>query len=157
MNFKDVNFVGGKLRFKNPKIDKSIVKIRKIAGKEIKTTLLGDDIKKMRNYEEIISEGLPIDEEEKIEFEERQKHEEDKRLQKEIDKNKKVDLIYGFIEEINDPRTAAEKRFDAMKLKRLPEKIEKELKVTFKQKYEEFSKNLNKLPEHYDIPKVGPG
>ena len=153
MNFKDVNFVGGKLRFKNPKIDKSIIKMKKIAGKEIKSTLNPNN--KMKSYETIISEGLPIDEEEKIELEEREIFNENKKIQKE--KTEKIDLIYGFINEINDTRTAAEKRFDAMKLKRLPEKIDNDLKINFKQKYDTFSKNLNKLPEHYDIPKVGPG
>ncbi len=153
MNFKDVNFVGGKLRFKNPKIDKTIIRMKKIAGKEIKSSLVENP--KIKSYEDIITEGLPIDEEEKIEMEERKQIQENKRTQKE--KNEKIDLIYGFIDEINDTRTAAEKRFDAMKLKRLPEKIEKDMKVTFKQKYEDYSKNLSKLPEHYDIPKVGPG
>lgn len=153
MSFKDVNFVGGKLRFKNPKIDKTIIKMKKIAKKEIEETFCEEP--KMKNYEEIIKDGLPIDEEEKIEIEERKINEENKKSMKE--KADKIDLMYGFIDEINDQRTAAEKRFDAMKLKRLPEKIEKETKVTFKNKYEEYSKNLNKLPEHYDIPKVGPG
>ena len=155
MSFKDVNFVGGKLRFKNPKIDKTIIKMKKIAKKEIDETF-GEE-PKMRNYENIINDGLPIDEEEKIEMEERKINEENKKSIKDKDKAEKIDLMYGFIDELNDQRTAAEKRFDAMKLKRLPEKIKAETKVTFKSKYEEYSKNLNKLPEHYDIPKVGPG
>jgi len=153
MSYKDVNFVGGKLKFKNPKIDKTIIKMKKIAKKEIIDTF-GEE-PKMKNYEEIINDGLPIDEEEKLEIVERKINAENKKIIKE--KENKIDLMYGFIDEINDQRTAAEKRFDAMKLKRLPEKIEKETKITFKNKYEEFSKNLNKLPEHYDIPKVGPG
>lgn len=157
MNFKEVNFVGGKLRFKNPKVDKTIVKMRKIAGKEIKSSLI--DYPKVKSQQEIISEGLPLHENEEDikELEERKQMQETKKIQKEKEKNEKVDLLYGFIDEINDTRTTAEKRFDAMKLKRLPDRIEKEVKVSFKQKYEEYNKNLNKLPEHYDIPKVGPG
>jgi len=156
MNFKDVNFVGGKLRFKNPKIDKSIITIKKIAGKDLKSSLSNNP--RNKPYTEIISEGLPINDEEDLkELEERKQMQESKRIQKENEKNEQVDLVYGFIEEINDTRTAAEKRFDAMKLKKLPEKIEKDLKVSFRQKYEDYNKNLNKLPEHYDIPKVGPG
>jgi len=155
MNFKEINFVGGKLRFKNPKIDKTIVKMKKIAGKEVKSSFIGNP--KTKSHEEIIGEGLPLEEEEKIELEEKRQIKENKKIQREKEENEKVDLIYGFIDEINDQRTAAEKRFDAMKLKRLPEKIEKDIKVSFKQKFEEYNKNLNKLPEHYDIPKVGPG
>jgi hypothetical protein len=154
MNFKDVNFVGGKLKFKNPKIDKTIIKMKKIAKKEIEDNFGLEP--KIKKYEEIINNGLQLDEEEeKLEIEERKINTENKKIIKE--KESKIDLMYGFIDEINDHRTAAEKRFDAMKLKRLPEKIEKEKKVSFKNKYEEYSKNLNKLPEHYDIPKVGPG
>lgn len=154
MNFKDVNFVGGKLKFKNPKIDKTIIKMKAIAKKEIEDTFGLEP--KNKKYDEIINNGLQLDEEEeKLEIEERKKNSENKKLIKE--KESKIDLMYGFIDEINDQRTAAEKRFDAMKLKRLPEKIEREKKVSFKNKYEEYNKNLNKLPEHYDIPKVGPG
>lgn len=29
--------------------------------------------------------------------------------------------------------------------------------MTHREKLEKFNKNLNKLPEHFDIPKVGPG
>lgn len=29
--------------------------------------------------------------------------------------------------------------------------------LTYRQKIEKFNKNIQKMPEHYDIPKVGPG
>jgi protein FAM32A len=53
--------------------------------------------------------------------------------------------------------THSEKQFLNRKLNRLPDKIKKTLQTTYKQKYENFNKSLSKLPEHYDIPKVGPG
>jgi protein FAM32A len=69
----------------------------------------------------------------------------------------KGDKTFGYITSDNDNRTEAERLFDERKLKKLPEKIKKEVTTNFKQKYENYSKNLSRLPEHYDIPKVGPG
>ena len=56
-----------------------------------------------------------------------------------------------------DNRTAAEKRFDEIHERRLPQKIACEIETTFKEKFDKFGKNLSKIPVHYDIPKVGPG
>ncbi|CAD8142702.1 unnamed protein product [Paramecium pentaurelia] len=44
-----------------------------------------------------------------------------------------------------------------IQLKRLGEKIEKKMELTYRQKIETFNKKIQKMPEHYDIPKVGPG
>ena len=56
-----------------------------------------------------------------------------------------------------DSRTDAEKRYDDVKLKRLPSKVHNNVLTTFQEKFDNYSKNLSKLPEHFDIPKVGPG
>ena len=37
------------------------------------------------------------------------------------------------------------------------ERVEKKVQTSYKEKTEKFSQNLAKLPEHFDIPKVGPG
>ena len=42
-------------------------------------------------------------------------------------------------------------------MKKLPDKIQKMARTTFKEKYQQYYKALTKLPEHHDIPKVGPG
>jgi hypothetical protein len=78
-----------------------------------------------------------------------------KHLEEQINNPEKKD--FGYITQDNDNRTAAERLFDERKLNKLPDKIKKEIDLTFKKKYEEFNKKLSKLPEHYDIPKVGPG
>lgn len=41
--------------------------------------------------------------------------------------------------------------------KRFDDKVDQELKITHREKLEKFNKNLSQLPEHFDIPKVGPG
>jgi hypothetical protein len=64
---------------------------------------------------------------------------------------------FGYISPENDNRTAAERLYDERRINKLPEKIKKEINETFKKKYDTYYKSLSKLPEHYDIPKVGPG
>ncbi|CAD8050615.1 unnamed protein product [Paramecium primaurelia] len=54
-------------------------------------------------------------------------------------------------------KTQAEIQYDLVRLKRLGEKIEKKMELTYRQKIETFNKKIQKMPEHYDIPKVGPG
>ncbi|CAD8067675.1 unnamed protein product [Paramecium sonneborni] len=54
-------------------------------------------------------------------------------------------------------KTLAEIQYDLVRLKRLGEKIEKKMELTYRQKIETFNKKIQKMPEHYDIPKVGPG
>ena len=56
-----------------------------------------------------------------------------------------------------DNRTETEKKFDEIRLGRIDQMIEKKKDMTFKQRIDKFSNYLSKLPEHYDIPKVGPG
>ena len=127
-----VNFVGGMLKLKNQKNDSSMAKLKKVISKDI--------IKEKEKFpnEEIIG-FLNNDEEKYV-----------RTLEEQIEHTNKLKDNY-------DTRTAAEKAFQERKLKRLPEKILKDLQTNYKQKYEHFNKSLSKLPEHYDIPKVGPG
>ncbi len=41
--------------------------------------------------------------------------------------------------------------------KRIKGRVEERLKLTHKDRVEKFNNDLNKLSEHYDIPKIGPG
>jgi protein FAM32A len=119
---KKTNFIGGALKLKNLKPDKTLKKMKKIITSDIKS------LKK-----------------------EKQKNGEDK-----VDPEKLYKIEFrGNID--YDSRTEAEKRYDDVKLKRLPQKIHKNISTTFQEKFDSYSKNLSKLPEHFDIPKVGPG
>jgi len=124
-----MNFVGGKLKMKNLKNDKSFVQIKKIITKDIKS-----DNPKEKQQEKFIKNEQEYMEE----------------LISQIEKPKEVEEVY-------DERTEAEKLFEERSKKRLPDKINKKLSLNYKQKSEEFKKLLSKLPQHYDIPKVGPG
>lgn len=56
--------------------------------------------------------------------------------------------------------TESERKFKEIQLQRLKQKISKDdpdLMVSHRQKIENFNKKLANLPEHNDIPKVGPG
>jgi protein FAM32A len=124
------NFIGGKLKLKNQKNQHVVQQIRKVFSKEIK---LGNKEEKEISNEVIVA-GLNEQEEKYM--------------------NELVDQING---QPIDTRTEAERLFDERRMKRIPEKIKKSLATTYKQRYEAFNKQLSKLPEHYDIPKVGPG
>ena len=119
MQPKKTNFIGGALKLKNLKPDKTLKKMKKIITSDIK------NMKKKNGEEKTDPEKLY-----KIEF--------------------RGNIDY-------DTRTEAEKRYDEVKLKRLPEKIHQNISSSFQEKFDNYSKNLSKLPEHFDIPKVGPG
>ena len=53
--------------------------------------------------------------------------------------------------------TESEKRFLEVQRQRQRDRIEKNLLLTHREKIEQFNGKLEKLPEHFDIPKVGPG
>jgi len=57
----------------------------------------------------------------------------------------------------NTYRTASEKAFYFLKEKRLREKVENEDVETHRDKIDKLNKYLEKLPVHFDIPRVGPG
>lgn len=138
---KKTNFVGGKLTFKNAKEDNITKKMKKIMTRDAitktipqkgKTYILDGDSELVRSIEE---HNIA----EKMERMENQKENNDKE------------------QPYVDTRTAAEKRFDEINERRLPEKIETIISTTFKEKFDKFGQNLSKIPVHYDIPKVGPG
>ncbi len=54
-------------------------------------------------------------------------------------------------------KTAAEIRFEKAKKERLATVIAQKLKKTHRERIDEYNKKLAKLPEHFDIPRVGPG
>jgi protein FAM32A len=56
---------------------------------------------------------------------------------------------------IKSDKTAAELSFDLVQKKRIMERIDGRMKLTHRQKLEKYNKSLNKLPEHYDIHKIG--
>ena len=53
--------------------------------------------------------------------------------------------------------TESERRFLEVQRQRQRERIEKNLELTHRDKINQFNEKLEKLPEHFDIPKVGPG
>merc|ERR1712137_444290 len=53
-----------------------------------------------------------------------------------------------------DKRTPAQMAFDKMQEKRQMERILNKASKTHKRRVEDFNRHLDKLTEHYDIPKV---
>ncbi|XP_051551082.1 protein FAM32A-like [Myxocyprinus asiaticus] len=53
-----------------------------------------------------------------------------------------------------DKRTPAQMAFDKLQEKRQMERILKKASKTHKRRVEDFNRHLDKLTEHYDIPKV---
>jgi protein FAM32A len=66
----------------------------------------------------------------------------------------KIELIR---EEDYDHRTTAEKKFDLIRAGREAERKKKTNTRSHREKIENFNKELAALPEHFDIPRVGPG
>ncbi|EPQ26417.1 uncharacterized protein PFL1_06065 [Pseudozyma flocculosa PF-1] len=54
-------------------------------------------------------------------------------------------------------QTESEKKFEEMRRKRMHQRIQKEAKLSHKEKVDAFNQYLASLSEHHDIPKVGPG
>ena len=54
-------------------------------------------------------------------------------------------------------KTPAELRYEKAMKARLPRRINETLKKTHREKIDEYNKKLAKLPEHFDIPRIGPG
>lgn len=73
----------------------------------------------------------------------------------EAEENKNDDEKQG--EFINKYKTPAELSFGLAKKKRIMERVNKKLESSHKEKIEKFNKNLSKLSDHFDIPRVGPG
>ena len=56
-----------------------------------------------------------------------------------------------------DRRTAAEKRFDERAAAQEVERVKKMAAKSHRERVSQFNDYLEKLSEHHDIPKVGPG
>ncbi|KAJ5126956.1 hypothetical protein N7448_007735 [Penicillium atrosanguineum] len=54
-------------------------------------------------------------------------------------------------------KTEAERKYEAIRRKRLHERLQKEGIKTHKERVEELNKYLSRLSEHHDMPKIGPG
>jgi hypothetical protein len=67
------------------------------------------------------------------------------------------DKISISLHKEKDERTLAEKNFDKLRLKKLPIKVNQEIKGYKKELQEKFKKILDNQTDHYDIPKVGTG
>jgi len=126
-----MNFIGGKLKLKNLKNEKSSNLIGKIGIKDIKpeNKIEKKDEKITKNDEEYLNQLI-------------------KNIENPSAEPK---------EEILDDRTEAQKLFEERRSKRIPEKVQQKLSANFRQRTEVFKKSLSKLPQHFDIPKVGPG
>lgn len=57
----------------------------------------------------------------------------------------------------HDTRTESEKKFDHIQRRRLHHKVKDQAKLSHKDKVDEFNKKLERLTEHNDLPKIGPG
>ena len=145
-----LNIIPGKLRLKNSngiKKTKRLIEKNTLLGNNNKPTkIIHKEFKEkeINNFE--ITGIIEGKEEDKIIKECSKKLEKDDK----IDKNKDIDDLMGKL-------TQAEKLFYEKKMKKLPDKIQKMARTTFKEKYQQYYKALTKLPEHHDIPKVGPG
>ena len=53
--------------------------------------------------------------------------------------------------------TDAENRFREIKMQRQKERIERKMDKSHRNRVDDFNQKLEKLPNHFDIPKVGPG
>ncbi|KAK9456888.1 hypothetical protein V1511DRAFT_509572 [Dipodascopsis uninucleata] len=56
-----------------------------------------------------------------------------------------------------DDRTEAEKRFDEIKRRRLEKLLEKKAAKSHRERIEEYNTYLERLTDHNDMPKIGPG
>eukprot|EP01087_Luapelamoeba_hula_P024929 TRINITY_DN965_c0_g1_i3.p2 TRINITY_DN965_c0_g1~~TRINITY_DN965_c0_g1_i3.p2 ORF type:complete len:153 (-),score=34.58 TRINITY_DN965_c0_g1_i3:76-534(-) len=56
-----------------------------------------------------------------------------------------------------EAKTVAERKFEEVKRRREAKELARLAGKSHREKIEEFNKQLDKLPTHFDIPKVGPG
>ena len=56
---------------------------------------------------------------------------------------------------ISSDKTASELSFDLVRKKRMAERIEKNLEKTYREKVDNRNKQLNKLPDHSEVHKIG--
>ena len=129
-----------KLRFKNDNKNKSFTKIQKYFNNERKYFFKHSEMQKIKedNSNEINLE--------KDEYNNNKNKE--KLLQKKTERKKEDD---------NEYYTPAEKLFYEKRDIILQKKLEKLAQTSYKEKYQKYNKYLTRLPQHNDIPKIGPG
>ncbi|KAL7648132.1 UNVERIFIED_CONTAM: hypothetical protein RMT77_000033 [Armadillidium vulgare] len=79
----------------------------------------------------------------------KKKKSKEKQLEAKINKDIKLDTVKTY-----SLKTKAEIKFEERKQKKEQERILKKASKTHKEKVEEFNRHLDKLTEHFDIPKV---
>ncbi|KAJ2077946.1 hypothetical protein H4R24_004809 [Coemansia sp. RSA 988] len=53
--------------------------------------------------------------------------------------------------------TEAEKRHEEIQTKRQRKRIERMAQRSYRERIKEFNEQLDRAPEHHDMPRVGPG
>ena len=126
------NFIIGKLKFKNDNGNKNLDKIQKNYINE-KSYFLNKSLPK-----KIIEKTINHDT--------KKNKSNDKFLQRKKERKNEEDYY-----------TPAEKLFYEKRKIILQKKFEKLAQTSYKEKYKNYNKALTKLPQHNDIPKIGPG
>jgi len=85
---------------------------------------------------------------------EENKKAEAKKLEEESQEEEELPLKLPRLEEAKTP---AERRFEEMQRQREEQEAKKLSLKSHRERVEEFNSKLDKLPTHFDIPKVGPG
>lgn len=158
-------FIGGKLKFKNAKANMTTLKIKQqilnSTNKQVNNTIKNDKEEEILNeVKNSISSYCVVPHSNDLDLVNIGNNNEYKSIksnensQKVIDNNI-VKLNLNIKEK--DTRTLAEKKFDEMRLKKLPIVVNKEIKGYKKELKDKFTKILDKQTDHYDIPKVGTG
>lgn len=153
-------FVGGKLKLKNKgKTNIATLQIKQQITKTAHSSLVKKQLKKENEILNDVKESLEIynitDDNEKNMLDTIIKQEMNKSeiREKENDIKLKTNNNINYI----DNRTDAEKKFDEMRLKRLPDTVKDEIKGKKKELKDKFTDILDKQLNHFDIPKVGSG
>jgi len=129
-----------KLRFKNDNKNKSYNKIHKHFNNERKYFFKHSEMQKIKedNNNDINYEAKEYN----------TKNNKDRLLQKKTERKK---------DEEDDYYTPTEKLFYEKRDIILQKRLEKLAETSYKEKYQKYNKALTKLPQHNDIPKIGPG
>lgn len=74
-----------------------------------------------------------------------------------IDDSDKPSLDKSNTSSSIDNRTESEKKFDQTQRLRMKDRVKNQAKFSHKDKVNQFNQHLDRLSEHHDLPKVGPG
>ena len=133
-------FVGGKLKFKNPKANLTTLKLKDQIIKNSNSSMSNmskNELKTFNDFKESIGEVITI-------------NNGDKKLDKLVEQIKNNEK-----KEEKDYRTDMEKKFDEMRMKKLPERIDQNLKGYKKELQDKFKDILDKQVNNFEMPKVG--